>query len=338
MREYYEWIDSVKGWAILLIMCIHLENWTGLFENNLLILKIIHKGTLGVELTYLVNAFLLAHKYAGMRGGGGVFLNSTIRILPMYFLALGIFVAYSCLFLISDTPTVLNVLSHFILVSFVNPYWWATFPGTGYMGVLILCWLILPLYMRYVDSFGKAIQAMCFTLIASVLVSAIVGKHSFISDTSLWGDWISYIFRGFESFSVGVLLYYFFQKIDLKDFITKKDAIFFVSLDLFYLFMLCFFDVQLNFFYLIAVIPFIVILNYFPVKVFVNLIVGVLGKYSFGLYFSHILLYFVLCKYISNVVLLWAADIILSFFTAWLLCNVYEKNAVKLLKRLVRVK
>ena len=104
------------------------------------------------------------------------------------------------------------------------------------------------------------------------------------------------------------------------------------------MFMLCFFDVQLNFFYLIAVIPFIVILNYFPVKVFVNLIVGVLGKYSFGLYFSHILLYFVLCKYISNVVLLWAADIILSFFTAWLLCNVYEKNAVKLLKRLVRVK
>lgn len=102
MKEHYKWIDSVKGWAILLIMCIHLENWTGLFENNSLILKIIHKGTFGVELTYLVNAFLLAYKYANkqrttIQWGGGVLLNSIIRILPMYFLALGIFVAYSTL-------------------------------------------------------------------------------------------------------------------------------------------------------------------------------------------------------------------------------------------------
>lgn len=179
---------------------------------------------------------------------------------------------------------------------------------------------------------------MCFTLIASVVVSAIVGNRSFISNTSLWADWISYIFRGFESFSVGGFLYYLLQKIDLNNYITKKEAISLIVLDLFYLFMLAFLNVQLNFLYLVAVIPFIFILNYFPIKVLVNPVVGFLGRYIFGLYFAHILLYFVLNKYISNAVVLWFVDIILSLFTAVFLCNVYERNAVKLLKGLVRIK
>lgn len=58
-----QWIDAVKGFSILFIFFLHMENWTNLFIKYKLIHALICKGILGVEFTYICNAFLMCKKY-----------------------------------------------------------------------------------------------------------------------------------------------------------------------------------------------------------------------------------------------------------------------------------
>lgn len=343
MNERKDWIDSLKGVSILFIMLIHLENYTKIFNDYNFILCFINRGNLGVELTYLLNSYLLINKYEKQRldnciDMGGVLMNSIIRIIPLYYLALFIFIIFAFKGIIADSPSFINIISHFTLISFVNPIWWGTFAGSGYMGVLVLCWILLPLYYRFTKDFSSSLFGMVIVLILSEIAMFIFGRICLISDESLCRTWINYIFRGFESFSVGVFIYFFRKKISLNKHLEKKDFIYILILNIFYLVLLCYMNVYLNVIYLIAIIPFVILISYYPTKVIVNPITKFLGKYIFGIYFSHILLYFALKNVINNSVILWLVDIFLSIFCAWVFCNTYEKIMVKHLRKLMRLR
>lgn len=62
MKKRILWIDAVKGIAIFMIFAVHMENWLQLFANYEFIQRIIYKGILGVEITYIVNSYLLCAK------------------------------------------------------------------------------------------------------------------------------------------------------------------------------------------------------------------------------------------------------------------------------------
>lgn len=62
MKTRIAWIDVLKGLSILGIVCIHLENWTELFISYPFAHSILMRGNLGVEVTYLCNAYLLTAK------------------------------------------------------------------------------------------------------------------------------------------------------------------------------------------------------------------------------------------------------------------------------------
>ena len=67
--------DSIKGIAILGIMFIHLGQWNLNLPEGSRLAIIRSSGLLGVELTYLVNAFFLSKHYCehGFENVGGVY-------------------------------------------------------------------------------------------------------------------------------------------------------------------------------------------------------------------------------------------------------------------------
>lgn len=63
-------LDVFKGIAIIMIVSIHTLQWSSLFTEPGVLNNIKTAGLLGVEITYIVNAFLLAKQYdENVRGG-----------------------------------------------------------------------------------------------------------------------------------------------------------------------------------------------------------------------------------------------------------------------------
>ena len=63
--------DSVKGIAILWIMLVHFAIKTNVVTSNMgYIFTFVSKGSLGVELTFIVNAFFSARYFCNMRNTG----------------------------------------------------------------------------------------------------------------------------------------------------------------------------------------------------------------------------------------------------------------------------
>ena len=336
MKKRIEWIDALKGIAILGIVCIHLENWTCLFADRKIIHQILMRGNLGVELTYICNAYLLMLKKNAIanskKSWGGVLMNSVFRIIPLYFLYLFTFFILGFWGLFAADMSAMNVASHFLFLSILNPYWWTSFPGSGYVGVLVLLWLLFPFYERKVHTTEQAVAGFLLIVCVSFLLNAILRYIPIISDKNLWNDYLSYIFRGIQSFSFGIMLFYLPE---IKNNIAKKK-LFSCLLCIFsvlaaYLFIKCNATNMLFFF---VIICFVMALQIFPVKLFCNPIFSFLGKYIFGIYICHITLYFFISYFVKNSFFIWSSVILGSVLLSVILTMLVERPCISLLKKI----
>ncbi len=68
-------LDAFKGIGMLMIVSIHVLQWSNLFPQPGVMNNIRTSGLLGVEITFIINAFLLARSYdSRVRGGYGYIL------------------------------------------------------------------------------------------------------------------------------------------------------------------------------------------------------------------------------------------------------------------------
>lgn len=259
-------------------------------------------------------------------------MNSIFRIIPLYFLGLIAFLILNAFDFVSADYSLLNVLSHFLFLSVLNPYWWSSFPGSGYVAVLVLLWLLFPFYERKIHGFEDAAVGFFLTVCGSFCLNFILCHVPFITDRNLLGDWLSYIFRGIQSAAFGVMIFY----VPELGKCLKRKKIFAYALCAFsilmaYLLVRC--DaVNLLFFFVIGC--FIVALQVYPIFLFCNPIFTFLGKYIFGIYIWHIVLYFLIRHFIENEVPLLLSVSACAVVLAVISTMFIERPAVRFLKKL----
>ena len=135
--------------------------------------------------------------------GGGYrrSIKNLLRIAPVYYIGLTISI-------VTGTEAFdLRTVSNILFINAVHPIWFNAY-GYGYVGVLVLMWLLYPLYLhRIKDTAGSLTMAFTTICLASA-VYLFIYTYSPVEDISAWGNWLYYILRAIISYCMGNLAVY----------------------------------------------------------------------------------------------------------------------------------
>lgn len=154
-RDHLAALDGLRGVAILLVVCVHVGDVTGVVRYERFVWRMLGTGTIGVPVFFILSGFLLYRPFARATLSGTAlppvrdyFRRRALRILPAYWLMLPAGI------LLSDAPQAERPLVWLQLVTLTHPYdpdrWWE---GTSLLAIWSLSveacfYLLLPLLAR----------------------------------------------------------------------------------------------------------------------------------------------------------------------------------------------
>ena len=158
-----DYIDAVRGWAILLVITCHVG---GMFpEMPYPVKKLTNFGWHGVQLFFLASALTLLMSWHRARVHDGVFVGSFfvrrfLRIAPMYY-------AGAAIYFVAEPPisgfSLSQMLISFAFLNTWQPEWipttpgWMVVPGGWSIGVEFTFYALFPLLAVLVTSLPRAL-------------------------------------------------------------------------------------------------------------------------------------------------------------------------------------
>lgn len=148
--------------------------------------------------------------------GGGYLLKCVINLVPIYWFGLTIYMISSLLLGIDLKCGMINIISHYLLLNGLLPQWFGGFMGgTGYFGILILMWILFPIYLKRIknltDSVLYGIIAIACSLTIMVILRGLNAALGF-DNSGNFDDWVWYLNRGIYSYALGGVLYYWLKE------------------------------------------------------------------------------------------------------------------------------
>jgi peptidoglycan/LPS O-acetylase OafA/YrhL len=284
-------IDAVRGWAILGVLTIHASAFGNNDNHPWWLSALVSQGRYGVQLFFLASAFtlFLSAKRRSIEERFPIrnfFTRRFFRIAPLYYLAIPIYIwslGPGPRYWLGNTPGIStgNVISNFLFVHGVNPYWINSLvPGGWSITVEMSFYALCPLLFRYINNLSRAL----FFLGVSVLVAKYSTEYlstSLIPEVDLWGAFL-YIFFPFQLqvFALGIVLFFLIEGTSEQRVLTPLAG----------LFILCFLHRFAGLGYVGYFLPACVVIfmmsrwRLFPLN---NPIIRTLGRYSYGLYIVH---------------------------------------------------
>lgn len=198
--EKKNYIDAVRGWAILLVITCHVG---GMFsEMPYPVKKITNFGWHGVQMFFLASAVTLLmswrrQKEIGWRSVRSFFVRRFLRIAPMYY-------AGALIYYVAEPPVSgfdpLQMLRSFAFVNAWHPAWipttpgWMVVPGGWSIGVEFTFYWMFPALAALVVSLPRA--AILF--VAALLIAAVSNHFGAV--------WL----EGYSAVAVDNFLYFWF--------------------------------------------------------------------------------------------------------------------------------
>lgn len=210
--------DSIKGIGIIGIIFIHTTQWNPILPATIIGSNIRNAGLLGVEITFLVNAYFYTMSYdKKVRNNGSSILEIVVhkfkRIIPIYWIALTIYLISTVL---SENTlggvSLWNIAAHYLFLNGLTPSLFSTFMGgSGYIGVLSIMWMCFPVFLKRVNSFRESLIYSVLTISISFIVYRLLYFSNgvfFYVPVEIWEPWLWYIYRGGYCYPLGAVLYY----------------------------------------------------------------------------------------------------------------------------------
>ncbi|MGH8559140.1 MAG: acyltransferase family protein [Methylococcales bacterium] len=299
----YDFIDALRGYAILLVLLVHSSQSAAPINQTLQMLM--NGGAHGVQLFYIASALTLCmswrfrstHEKSPVRN---FFLRRFFRIAPMFYVAI-----------------VFYVLLYGFSPRYWAPYgieWWfvpltalflhgfhpetiaSVVPGGWSIAVEMNFYLVLPYLLHRLTTIKSSIYFFLFSL-GIHAISRLAFEHLFsgIYPTNQQYLVPNFIFLNFFGqlpvFAIGISAYFAFSNIGLlKRVVSFGSLLFIVSLVLLMLLPSSSIITRLLGNYVTigaAFALFAITLGVFPIKVLVNRVVTHVGKISFSMYLSH---------------------------------------------------
>lgn len=280
-------LDSLKGIAIIGIMLIHIFQNTETYDNMPLLLQaIIRNGDLGVEITFIVTAFLYVGKCENIRlckksDIAKSISHKLIRVIPLYYISLALSTIYNIMQYGHTSIAALLVSAGGMNYGFFYGKAEAAYLGARYISFLFLLWIIFPFYIKYVSSVKGQI-------ICGVIIVTLKEINYMYYDPSLWIiDNIDYFFRGCISFIAARLIYEIIKRYTRKNSFSKRE-IYIIDVSLIVQIIILMLLGKVSSVLFIVLISMLILVNY-QSSVFIidNKLLAYIGRHTLGLFLFH---------------------------------------------------
>lgn len=288
----FEYLDSLRGIAILLVIVYHAGNITGYKTFEFfpqIYLDINNTFQYGVQLFFVVSAFTLMLSYDNRKeekhATAKFFIRRFFRIAPMWYIA----IAYTTL-----------ILLDFNLGNFD----WSTFPKKAFLGDVFFFNSIVPSTINgFVQGGWSISNEFLFYFCMPFICSRIKSLNGFITFsvlTIVLCSVLLLVLKGTAVDTNNYLLYYFFNQLPvfslglLAYWVGKQGGVEEVKPKVLLLLVagVCFFTVaDFPFPILVSIVFFLLILmlGKKPYKAFSNKVFAKIGEVSFSMYLMHFL-------------------------------------------------
>ena len=348
----YEYLDSMRGIAILLVILGHVGNMIGeqayaYFPSYLQ--QFIYNGHLGVQMFFVVSAFTLLMSYENRLGEEKAtqkfFIRRFFRIAPMYYLA----IAFTTLQMIDfnfanfdwDTFHKKAFVTNLLFVNALSPTTINNFVIGGWsVSAEFIFYFMLPFICMKIKSLNGFIT---FTLLSLLLSSVLL---FFLRGTSVDGNEFLryYFFNHLPVFGLGMTAYW----INKEGLASIKPKV--LLLLLFTVFIYCFAEVPYAFLY--SLVYFLILLTQSR-KVYSflsNRILAEIGKVSFSIYLVHFAVMYLMGRWdllrfvdihntfsaYSNFIILFLVLTVVSYAISWLTYNYIERKGQNIGRAIIK--
>ena len=297
----YDYIDSLRGFAILGVVFFHVSLWV--HPTTPILSAIANEGTRGVQLFFVASALTLFLSMAARTRGEdrptlNFFIRRFFRIAPAFYCAIIIYTLYNGMSARVWAPNGLEWWYIPVTAIFMHGWYPETInsvvPGGWTIAVEMTFYILLPYLFRRLTSIKSTLIALLLALIFSRLISISAGliispyypenQHYLVAGFKFF-----WFFSQFPVFIWGILVFHLINKYPHCD---KKTALFMLFSAIYLL--LAFMHVDTYF----SLIPhhvlyglffalFSLSLHYSPQIFFVNRVTVLLGKLSFSIYLVH---------------------------------------------------
>jgi peptidoglycan/LPS O-acetylase OafA/YrhL len=173
--DHLDYIDSLRGLAIILVITVHVGVYYPLTNQTLQI--IINQGARGVQLFFVVSAFTLVTSWNQRKDGAASFyIRRFCRIAPMFWLAIAFFVLLNGLTPRHDAPAGLSGWHVALTALFMHGWLPETInsvvPGGWSIAVEMTFYIFFPVIVKYCKNVRTIVIALIISLLDYPAISA----------------------------------------------------------------------------------------------------------------------------------------------------------------------
>lgn len=349
-KLYLNNVDAFKGIAILGILLVH----SGAADLEGIIGELSSAGARGVQIFLIISSMLIfkslqeEHEKDESMSLKAWYIRRFIRLIPLYYIA-NLFVLVKDGFAPSYWSgthgiTIGTVLSNFLFIHGLYPWWSNAININWYIGTLALFIVAAPLLYRLINRVDKMFILLGFSWLGNIICNHTIGTLDFGADTYVWtAYWMIFsIIAQFPVLVIGMILYYFIEKtniiMNIKGYLGKRTKSFCyaaMGVCMLWLFFLIHYGaVIVEYALIFAMLIFISFID--RMYLIENPIFKTLGKYSYGIYLFHFPLFEIVHaffkQYINNlkteVIISYMVVLVVSFITSWILVRFVEKPII----------
>jgi peptidoglycan/LPS O-acetylase OafA/YrhL len=278
----YEYIYSLRGIAILLVLFVHVGyamDYTMQYFNQRL-LFLVFSGKYGVQLFFIVSAFTLTLSHYNRldkpHKNRNFFIRRFFRIAPMFYLALIYHALRNIDWNLANIGelSLLKLITTFTFTITLLPEKIGEYvPGGWTISVEFLFYLLIPFICNKIKSSNSSI----LLVLTSILI---VGVYQHFLSEYINISYFS-IFIQFPVFAMGILAYWILND---KAKVIKPETILLTVIT-----MLIFCFVELPEHIMFSAVGFILLLtlSIYPYKALSNKVIATVGTVSYSMYFIH---------------------------------------------------
>ena len=362
-HERYEYIDALRGWAILGVLLVHVWIWIGADSDFLT--RLASNGAKGVQLFYLISAFTLLlslerHSKEGNIRWRDYFIRRFFRVAPLFYVAMMLYGPMWQFVPRYWMPE--GIQGWHILTSLTFTHGWhpksvnSIVPGGWSMAVEMTFYLLFPMLCFWITSLSRSL----IFLVLALLIGMVISDWAYQYYLDEVPQRFSYVIKNFSYtympsaqicvFTLGFVIFYLFKH-EFFDPPSKAKGIMFILSGLLLLVgFLYWLPPYIPGFFVFS-IGFMVMLTglrFYPIKLLVNPIINTIGKLSYSLYLTHFGVIFIFKIYLTNyfqvlskdtaLVLAFALVVIVSTLISTVSYRLVEQPGINLAKKLINKK
>ncbi len=360
-QQRYDYIDALRGWAILGVLLVHVWIWIGADSDFLT--RLSSNGAYGVQLFYLISAFTLLlsierHRQQDSVNWRDYFIRRFFRVAPLFYVAMMLYGPMWQFVPRYWMPE--GIQPWHILTSLTFTHGWhpksvnSIVPGGWSMSVEMTFYLIFPLLCFCVTTLPRSIIFLVIALVVGVVISDWAYQY-YLNEVP---ERFSYIIKNFAYtyipsaqicvFALGFVIFYLFKYEFFKP-QSKTKGILFILLGLLLLLVFLYWlplKIPGFFVFSIGFTMMLIGLRFYPILLLVNPIINAIGKLSYSLYLTHFGVIFIFKTYLASyfqvlnkdtaLLLAFSLVVIVSTLISMVSYRLIEQPGMNLAKKLTR--